>query len=146
MKSRKFKSYTEMLEIPDFIGRLEYLRFTDATVGRETFGWDRYLNQALYTSREWRDLRNKVILRDKGCDLGVEGYEIPTKAFIHHINPITVEDIKNRSPMVFDMNNLITVSRETHNAIHYGVEVKNFKQFAERSKGDTTLWTTKNTY
>lgn len=112
------KYYSELITIPTFEDRLDYLML-DGRVGQETFGFDRYLNQALYKSKEWRDLRNKIILRDKGCDLGVEGYEIYDRILIHHINPITQEDILNRSRKIFDPENLISTTKRTHDAIHY---------------------------
>lgn len=133
------KSYLELIDYKTFEERFNYLKL-NGSVGFITFGWDRFLNQALYNSYEWRMFRDKIILRDNGCDLGVDGYEIPKYALIHHINPITKEDIVNRAPCVFDPNNVITVSRQTHNAIHYGLEEAVPHQMAIRTPGDTRLW------
>lgn len=111
------------------------------TVGTDTFGFDRYLNQMLYHSLEWRQLRNKIIARDKACDLGMEGYEIFSNPLIHHINPITVDDVVNHNPIVFDPNNLITTTSKTHQIIHYGIldDVRNFT-LVERHSNDTCPW------
>lgn len=133
------KSYLELIDYKTFEERFNYLKL-NGSVGFITFGWDRFLNQALYNSYEWRMFRDKIILRDNGCDLGVDGYEIPKYALIHHINPITKEDIVNRAPCVFDPNNVITVSRQTHNAIHYGLDETLPHQMAIRKPGDTRLW------
>lgn len=133
------KSYLELLEYETFKERFEYLKLP-GSVGFITYGWDRFLNQALYNSYEWRKFRDKIILRDGGCDLGVYGYEILKYALIHHINPITKEDIIDRAPCVFDPNNVITVSRDTHNAIHYGSDELIPHQMVIRKPGDTRLW------
>ena len=133
------KSYLELIEYDTFEKRFEYLKLT-GSIGFITYGWDRFLNQALYNSYEWRKFRDKIILRDGGCDLGVYGYEIPRYALIHHINPITKEDIIDRAPCVFDPNNVITVSRQTHNAIHYGADEAVPFQMITRVPGDTRLW------
>lgn len=138
----KHLSYKELITLPTFLDRYRYLK-QSGVVGEETFGGHRYLNQALYTSPEWRSLRNHVIIRDKGCDLAVEGFEIKEKrdVIIHHINPITIEDVLNRAPCVFDMNNLICVRSDTHKAIHYGDEsMLPITYFNERRPGDTKLW------
>lgn len=113
------KSYTELITIPTYLGRFEYLQLKGA-VGKDTFGYDRYLNQVLYRSPEWKRLRRDIIIRDNACDLAFKGYDIRERVLIHHINPITVDDVVNRNPMVFDPNNLICVTHMTHNAIHYG--------------------------
>lgn len=133
------KSYFELCTIGTFEERFEYLKL-DGIVGADTFGFNRYLNQALYRSSEWRSIRNKVILRDNGCDLGLEGYDISGRILIHHINPITIDDIKNRNSNVFDLNNLISVSHITHNAIHYGNKSLLITNPIERSKNDTCPW------
>lgn len=133
------KSYLELIEYKTFEERFNYLKL-NGSVGFITFGWDRFLNQALYNSYEWRMFRDRIILRDNGCDLGVDGYEIPKYALIHHINPITKEDIVNRAPCVFDPNNVITVSRQTHNAIHYGLDKTPPHQMVVRKPGDTRMW------
>lgn len=133
------KTYSELITLPTFEDRFEYLRL-DGTVGRETFGYDRYLNQILYNSPEWRRLRNEIILRDNGCDLAFEGHEINSRALIHHINPITVDDVIKRHPIVFDPENLITTIHNTHNAIHYGDKDLLVTAPLERSKNDTCPW------
>jgi len=140
----KRKSYTELIQIPDYEGRLNYLRIR-GSVGRETFGYDRYLNQTLYESPEWKKARRKAILRDRSCDLGLPDYEIQPSGkrkmlFVHHINPITKEDILNRDESIFDLENLITVSFDTHQIIHYGYESKMRSPMAERSPNDTCPW------
>lgn len=133
------KSYTELIQLPTFEERYRYLKL-GGVIGEETFGFDRYLNQLLYTSQEWRSVRNTVIIRDNGCDLGVEGREIYGKVLIHHINPITVEDIRRREPWIFDPENLITTTLGTHNAIHYGDESLLIITPIERTKNDTCPW------
>jgi hypothetical protein len=134
------KSYLELSKIPDFQSRLEYLKLSDHFIGENTFGFNRYLNQMLYSSKEWKEVRRRVLLRDNACDLAVPGFEIPTKALVHHINPITIDDIENRNAIIFDLNNLVTVSFDTHNAIHYGSSIDNFKGVAERRLNDTCPW------
>lgn len=133
-------SYSELITLPTFEERYRYLR-QSGIVAEETFGGHRHLNQAYYRSAEWRQTRNHVIFRDNGCDLGMEGYEIQGPVYIHHINPITLDDILNRSPALFDMENLICVSFNTHQAIHYGDEsLLPIISFNERTPGDTKLW------
>lgn len=133
------KSYTELSKLKTFQERFEYLKL-GGEVGKDTFGYDRYLNQALYNSKEWKNVRNKVIIRDGGQDLGSKGYSICGKCLIHHINPISKEDIINRDPKVFDLDNLITVTLDTHNAIHYGDYELINKEPISRTPGDTKLW------
>ena len=133
------KTYSELITIPTFEERYEYLRL-DGIVGKATFGYDRYLNQILYTSREWRRFRDDIIIRDMGCDLAIPGFEIPVRAIVHHINPITVEDVVNRHPKVFDPENVITVSHNTHEAIHYGDETLLIIAPIERKANDTCPW------
>ena len=133
------KSYSELITIPDYIGRYNYLKI-DGKVGAETFGHDRYLNQILYTSDEWRAFRRKVIIRDGGCDMAHEDYELEDRIIIHHINPITVEDVLNRDPKVFDFDNVVCVSHRTHLAIHYGDESQLVLPPVERSRNDTCPW------
>lgn len=118
MKSSARKSYSELSKLLTFDDRFEYLKLV-GSVGSETFGFDRYLNQALYRSKKWRRLRNDIIIRDNGCDLGIEDRCIFDMILVHHINPITIEDLENGNPEVFDPDNLICVSKSTHNAIHY---------------------------
>jgi hypothetical protein len=134
------KTYSEMITLPSFIDRYRYLKI-DGRVGEDTFGWDRYLNQTLYRSKEWRDLRNAIIVRDDGCDLGCPDYPIAAKILIHHINPISKQDILNRNPLIFDPENLVCVSHLTHEAIHYGSEELLIgNELIERKPGDTILW------
>ena len=133
------KSYLELITIPTFEERFEYLKL-DGAVGKETFGYDRYLNQAFYSSKEWKDFRKRIIIRDNGCDLAFDGYEINGKILIHHLNPITINDIIECRPVVFDKNNLVCVSHNTHNAIHYGDKDLLITGPIERSPNDTCLW------
>lgn len=133
------KRYSELITILTYEERFKYLQLKGA-VGNDTFGYDRYLNQILYNSPEWKRLRNQIIIRDNGRDLGCEGYEIYGRILIHHMNPITVEDIVSRDPIVFDPENLICVSHNTHNAIHYGDENLLIMAPVERTKNDTCPW------
>lgn len=134
------KTYSELITLPTFEQRYEYLRL-DGIVGEETFGFDRYINQKFYHDREWLRVRDAVIVRDNGCDLGVLGYEIMyERIIIHHINPMRVEDVINRNPMLFDPENLICVTHNTHLAIHYGDKNLISKAPIERTKYDTCLW------
>lgn len=134
------KSYSEALQFSTFLERYRYLRLNDHAIGEETFGWDRYLNQTLYRSSEWRRLRDQIIIRDQGCDLAHADFPIGGKILIHHINPITKRDIIDRNPLIFDPENLICVSHITHEAIHYGGENLLYKDPVERRPGDTKLW------
>lgn len=133
------KSYSELITLPTFEERFRYLKL-DGVVGRETFGYDRYLNQILYSSGEWKRFRNGIIVRDNGCDLGCEGYDIFERALVHHINPITIEDVLNRSPMIFDPENAITTTHNTHQAIHYSDEGLLIRAPTERTRNDTCPW------
>ena len=133
------RTYSELITIPTFEERFEYLKL-NGSVGLETFGHDRYLNQILYNSPEWRRFRPEIIVRDNGCDLACEGYEIFGKILIHHINPITAQDILNRNPKVFDPENVITTVHNTHNAIHYGDENLLITAPIERSRNETCPW------
>lgn len=133
------KSYRNLILLPTILDRFEYLR-VKANVGDSTFGFDRFINQDFYQSREWRQVRMKVIARDEGCDLGVPEYPIGGKVIIHHINPITAEDIENASDLLFDMDNLICVSESTHNAIHFGDETLLPAEPIIRMPGDTCPW------
>ena len=137
MKNRK--TYRELTRLKTIEERFEYLQLK-GFVGESTFGFDRYLNQMLYRSRQWKTLRDEIIIRDDGCDLGVPGYEIYGIIVVHHMNPLTVEDIEHGSDRVFDPNELICVSHNTHMAIHYGDERLLPKPLIERRPGDTTLW------
>ena len=138
-KMKNIKTYSELISLPTFEERYRYLRM-GGKVGGETFGYDRYLNQILYTSCEWRSFRDDIIIRDEGCDLGCEGFEINSRIIVHHINPITVEDVINRHPKVFDPENVICVSHNTHQAIHYGDESLLPLLPKVRSKNDTCPW------
>lgn len=133
------KTYSELITIPTFEERFQYLKL-GGVVGKETFGYDRYLNQILYRSGEWKRFRNKIILRDNACDLGCEGFDIFERALVHHINPITVEDVLNRNPMIFDPENVITTIHNTHQAIHYSDEGLLIRAPTERTKNDTCPW------
>ena len=133
------RTYSELITIPTFKERFEYLRL-DGTVGKETFGFDRYLNQVFYRSPEWKSIRDQVIVRDNGCDLGIEGHEIYGRIIIHHMNPLTMEDVLDRNPSIFNPEFLITTIHNTHNAIHYGDENLLITAPIERSKNDTCPW------
>lgn len=133
------KNYSKMLTFPTLEERFRYLQLK-GSVGKDTFGYDRYLNQILYHSEEWKSFRNGIIIRDNGCDLACEGYEIHKRILVHHINPITVEDVLNRDPKVFDPENVVCVSHITHNAIHYGDENLLIIAPVERSQNDTCPW------
>lgn len=133
------KSYLELIQIPTFQERYEYLKI-GGRIGEETFGFDRHLNQTLYRSSEWKRFRRQIIIRDKGCDLGCEGYELYDKILIHHINPISINDVLNRVSCIFDPNNVICTSLNTHNAIHYGDSELLVTEPIERTKNDTCPW------
>lgn len=134
------KSYSEMITMSEFDDRFRYAKL-DGQVGMDTFGFDRYLNQQLYRSKEWKRLRDQIIIRDNGCDLGVPGHEISGKIYIHHLNPLSPEDITESTEKLFDPDNLVCVSAETHNAIHYGDEsILEKNKIVERSPGDTCPW------
>lgn len=109
-------------------------------MGASTFGFDRHINQKFYTSRQWRSVRNYVIDRDQGCDLGIEGFEIHDRVYIHHMNPMQVDDIVHGDPDILNPEYLITVTHQTHNAIHYGDKRQLPRQLADRQPGDTNLW------
>lgn len=133
------KSYKELIRLETFNERFEYLKL-GGIVGATTFGFDRHLNQILYRSKEWLDIRNQIMIRDDGCDLGIHGREIFNRIVIHHINPITSENLDNRDDCIFDPNNLISTVHNTHLAIHYGDLSIIAKLPKERSKGDTCPW------
>lgn len=141
MNTMMTKKYSELIRLATFMDRYQYLRL-DGRVGIETFGYDRYLNQILYHTPEWRRFRRDIIIRDKACDLGCDGYELYDKILIHHINPITVDDVLNRDPKIFDPNNVISTSLNTHNAIHYGDERLLVSEPIVRTKNDTCPWKT----
>lgn len=134
------RSYSELIKLPTFEERFNYLKL-DGEVGRSTYGQDRIFNQVFYRSKEWRDFRNKVIARDNGCDLGIEDREIFDRLVVHHINPMTMKQLEAGGPDLFDMDNFICCSYNTHEAIHFGDEKMLIKtEFVERRPGDTVLW------
>ena len=138
MKMSTIRTYSELSQLKTFRERYEYLRL-NGKVGEETFGFDRYLNQIFYKSDEWKAIRDFVIVRDNGCDLGVEGYDIHGKILIHHMNPILVEDILKRSDFLLNPDYLIT-TLSTHNAIHYGDDSLLITLPIERTRNDTCPW------
>lgn len=133
------RSYPELLNFTSFEQRFDYLKL-NGSVAHSTFGGKRQLGRAFYTSPEWRRVRREVILRDSGCDLGCPDFPVHGKIFVHHINPITADDVIRRHPAVLDPDNLITVSFDTHNAIHYGDYSLVDKDVVERRPFDTTPW------
>lgn len=135
----KIRRYSELKRLKTFKERYDYLKLI-GEVGVSTFGADRYLNQALYSSTKWKKVRDIVIVRDNGCDLGMDGYQIGDRIYVHHMNPITADDILDRDDSIFDPEFLICVSFNTHNAIHFGDETILPKLPVERKPGDTRLW------
>lgn len=133
------RRYSELENIHSFEDRLEYLKLGGG-VGRATFGFDRYINQRFYASREWKDVRRHVILRDNGCDLGIPGYEIHVELLVHHMNPMLPDHILNKDSEMLDPEFLITTTHMTHNAIHYGLDDPYPKVVLERTPADTKLW------
>jgi hypothetical protein len=133
------KSYSELMQLPTFIERYRYLKL-DGTVGEDTFGFRRWLNQVLYNSPEWKSFRREINRRDGGCDLGMPGFEIYGAVVIHHINPITYEDVLYRRDCLLDPENAISTQLGTHNAIHYGDESLLNIVPIERSPNDTCPW------
>lgn len=133
------RSYSELRRLRTFEERYSYLKLR-GSVGQATFGFDRWINQQFYTSTQWRHVRDQVIARDLACDLGMEGYEIYDRIIIHHMNPMTAEDIEHGDPRILDLDNLICTTHATHNAIHYGDESLLRKPHIERRSGDTKLW------
>ena len=133
------RTYSELIQLPTFEERFDYLRL-DGVVGKDTFGFDRYLNQQFYRSSEWKRIRNQVIVRDNGCDLGIDEYEIHGRILIHHMNPISIEDLQYMSDLLMNPEYLICVSHRTHNAIHYGDESLIVTIPIERSQNDTCPW------
>lgn len=139
VNQKMIRSYSELITLPTFEERFEYLRL-GGKVGAETFGFDRYLNQIFYKSDKWLSVRDKVIIRDNGCDLGIEGREIYGRILVHHMNPITMDDIVNHSSWILDPEYLITTVKNTHDAIHYSDENLLIKDPIERRKNDTCPW------
>lgn len=137
---KSIKTYSELIMFPTFEERYEYLKL-DGRVGEDTFGYDRYLNQQFYQrDDEWKYIRDQVIIRDKGCDLGIEGREIIGKILVHHIDPITKDDILRRTSKLLDPENLICTTKNTHDAIHYSDSNLLIKDYIERKPNDTCLW------
>ena len=139
MNMTNTRTYSELIAIPTYLERFRYLKLS-GQVGADTFGHDRYLNQVLYKSPEWRRFRRDIIIRDNGCDLACDDYEIHGKIIIHHIDPITIDDVLNRNPKIFDPENVICVAMMTHNAIHYGDENLLMTGPIERLPNDTCPW------
>ena len=133
------RTYSELITMPSFEERYRYLKL-DGVVGEETFGFDRYLNQLFYRSKEWKTIRNLVITRDNGCDLGMDGHDIYGKILVHHMNPISKDDILGRSEYLLDPEFLISTIKNTHDAIHYGDESLLITEPIQRRKNDTCPW------
>lgn len=133
------RTYTQLIKLPTFEERFEYLKL-DGTVGEDTFGFDRYLNQIFYRSPEWKRVRDEVIIRDNGCDLGIPGHEIYGRILIHHMNPIAVKDILDRADILLNPEYLISTVHRTHNAIHYGNINLLPKGPIVRTPNDTCPW------
>lgn len=139
MMTMTIRTYSELMRISTFEDRYEYLALR-GEVGSSTFGFDRYLNQSFYASYSWRNIRSYVILRDHACDLGVKGYEIHDRVYIHHMNPMSIEDLIHGNEEVVDPEFLITTTHRTHNAIHYGNKNLLPKAYVPRRPNDTKLW------
>lgn len=135
------RSYSELIRLKTFEERFDYLKFS-TKIGEKTFGFERYLNQLFYNSPEWKRFRRDIIVRDEGRDLGLEGYEIFGKIEVHHINPITIQMIEDRDPMLMDPENVICTAPRTHKAIHYGDKDLLPKDPVERKPNDTCPWLT----
>ena len=138
----KLRCYSDLIQYSTFEDRLHYLEL-HGVVGEDTFGFDRYINQKFYKSPEWRRVRDFVIVRDNGCDLGVKGYDIGDRIIVHHMNPLTLDDISNSSDFLLNPEYLICVSKETHDIIHYGFSSDSYSKSKEpvnRKPGDTKLW------
>lgn len=133
------RCYRDLSRLESFMERYQYLKI-HGKVGEETFGLDRYINQSLYKSQRWKNIRSQVIIRDDGCDLGVDGHEIDRYIVVHHMNPITLEDIEEERDIVFDPEYLICCTSRTHQAIHFGDEGLLPKDYVERRPNDTCLW------
>ena len=139
MSQSKIRNYSELIQLPTFLERFNYLKL-GGVVGKDTFGWDRYMNQRFYRSQEWQRIRDWVIIRDNGCDLGIPGREIASRLYIHHMNPIGKKDLLEESEYLMNPEYLICVSYDTHNAIHYGDETLLMLDPVVRQPGDTKLW------
>lgn len=138
-KMRKIRTYSELIQLPTYIERFRYLKL-GGRVGEDTFGFDRYLNQRFYKSREWLSLRDQLIIRDSGCDLGILDRPINNRIIIHHMNPITKDDIINQTEFLLNPEYMICTMKLTHDAIHYGDEDLLFNELVERKKNDTCPW------
>lgn len=139
MKKMIIRTYSELITLPTFEDRYRYLQL-NGEVGKDTFGFDRYINQQFYKSKEWQRIRDEVIIRDNACDLGMEGYEIHGRIYVHHMNPIMVRDIQSNSDYLMNPEFLICTTHRTHNAIHYGNENLLARAPIERTKNDTCPW------
>lgn len=135
----KIRTYTELSSLRTFEERFRYLQLK-GQIGVATFGFDRFFNQRFYTSQSWRTVRNYVIVRDQSCDLGIDGRDIYGYVRVHHMNPISIEDLECGNADILDPEFLICTSLDTHNALHFGTESNVFRLPRERTKGDTTLW------
>lgn len=133
------KTYSELITLNTFEERFKYLKLS-GSIGKETFGFDRYINQAFYNSQDWKKVKDFVIIRDNGCDLGMDGYEIHGRIYVHHMNPISIEDILYKTDYLINPEYLISTTHLTHNAIHYGDETLLIKAPICRSKNDTCPW------
>lgn len=133
------RTYSELIKFDTFMDRYQYLRL-DGKVGEETFGFDRWLNQLFYKDPEWLSIRNEVIIRDNGCDLGIADREVHSRILVHHMNPISREDILARSEFLLNPEYLICTSKTTHDAIHYGDENLLMGEPIERTRNDTCPW------
>lgn len=144
MMKNTIKTYSELITFDSFEDRYDYLKL-DGKVAHETFGAHRWLNQNLYTSSKWKRIRREILIRDNGCDLALEGYDIDGKVFIHHINPITIDDIRNDSYNLYDPENLVCVSKRTHDMLHYGNPGDRvYSSVIERTPNDTCPWRRRN--
>ena len=139
MRTNIIRTYSELISIPSYLDRFNYVKL-EGVVGRETFGYSRYLNQILYNSPEWKRFRRDMVLRDGGFDLAHEEYMIGGSIYLHHLNPITIQDVLDRNPMIFDPENVVCVSFDTHQAIHYSDESMLNLGFVERRPYDTCPW------
>jgi hypothetical protein len=139
MKMSRIRTYSELSRLSTFDERYQYLKLA-GVVGESTFGFDRWINQEFYRSYQWKSIRNAVIVRDNGCDLGIPGFEIQRGLLVHHMNPVSMDDILHGEEWILDPNFLVTTSHRTHNAIHYGDESLLPREPVTRRSGDTTLW------
>ena len=138
-RTSNIRTYHDLIQIPSFLERYEYLKI-GGVVGETTFGYERYLNQMLYSSRKWKDARNRVLIRDDGCDMGLADYPIGEKIYVHHMNPITPEMVEENDPVLFEPEFLSCVSYQTHNAIHYGDKSLLPQEPIQREPNDTCPW------